>query len=149
LPLGAFLLVRKDGQLGAIRVTGIDPAATEWFGKSTWESFFQPDRSGSLQGENVVRKTGELDIRRSKGVHGLYSYGGGHSDAHIGKWNLSFGNPTLISMSDSSFWHGLGDHGFEFAPTSACNLSEIDSADKRLRWFRWDRSTQIKLPVAD
>jgi hypothetical protein len=54
-----------------------------------------------------------------------------------------------MEMSDSSFWTGLGDHGFEFAPTSACSLSDIDAADKRLRWFRWDRTTQMTLPLAD
>lgn len=149
LPIGAFLLVRKNGQVGAIRLTGIDPAATEWLGKSTWESFFQPDRSGSLQAKNVVRLTGELDVRSPKGVHSLYSYGAGQRDAHIGKWTFSFGSPTLMPMSDASFWAGRGDHGYEFAPTSACSLSEIDTTDKRLRWFRWDRSTQVTLPLAD
>ena len=67
IPVGAFLLVRKNNQLGAIRITGIDPAATEWLGKSTYESYFQPDASGSLLAANVVHITDHLDIQELKG----------------------------------------------------------------------------------
>ena len=150
MPVGAFLLVRKNGKVGAIRLTKIDPAATEWVGKSTWESFFQPDGSGSLAAKNVIRRTGELDVQDLKGPgRGIYVYQPGVTDALVGKWKFSFGSPTMMSMSDSSFWTGVGDHGYEFAPTSACDLSEIDVNDKKLQWFRFDRNASIKLSIAD
>ena len=149
MPVGAFLLIRKDGQIAAIRLTSIDPAATQYLGKSTYESFFQPDRSGLLSARNVDHRTGEVDIRPTKGVHAVYLHTGGNRDAHVGKWTFRFVFPSLMVMSDASFWSGFGDHGYEFAPTSACTLSEIDAADKQLRWFRWDRSTQIILPLSD
>ena len=54
---------------------GIDPVATEWLGKSTWESFFQPDGSGSLVAKNVVRRTGELNVQDLKGTgRSIYIY---------------------------------------------------------------------------
>ena len=40
MPAGAFLLVRKKNELGAIRLLSIDPTSTEWFGKSVYESYF-------------------------------------------------------------------------------------------------------------
>src|SRR5262249_22125346 len=80
MPVGALLLVRKNGQIGAIRLISINPTASEWLGKSTYESFFQPDSSGSLVANNVVGRTRELDIRPTKGVHAVYLYSGGHRD---------------------------------------------------------------------
>jgi hypothetical protein len=41
------------------------------------------------------------------------------------------------------------DEGFEFAPTSAQTVAEIDANDKRLRWFRYDPDTRIEVPVSD
>jgi hypothetical protein len=150
MPIGAFLLVRKNGQIGAIRLTNIDPTATEWVGKSTYESFFQPDSSGSLLAKNVVRRTGELNVQPSKGPgRGVYIYQPGPYKAQIGKWTFAFNNPSMMAMSDASFWTGVGDHGYEFAPTSACNLSEVDAHDKRLKWFRYDRNASVTLPLSD
>jgi hypothetical protein len=150
MPIGAFVLVRKKGQVGAIRLTSIDPAATKWLGKSNWESFFQADGSDSLLAKNVVRRTGELNVLPLKGPGRLiYSYEPGVVEARVGKWKLSFGAPSIMTMSDTSFWTGVGDHGFEFAPTSACNLSEIDFKATGLRWFRFDRNANITLPLSE
>ena len=149
MPAGAFLLVRKHHELGAIRLISIDPTSTEWLGKSVYESFFQGDGSGSLLGPKVERRTGELNLQPSKGPgRGIYVYKPGPYRASIGKWSFGFDGPSMMEMSDASFWAGVGDHGYEFAPTSACNLSEIDPNDTRLRWFRFDRNANVNLPLA-
>jgi hypothetical protein len=149
MPIGAFLLVRKIGAIGAIRITNIDPAATEHFGKSTYESYFQTNGSGSLVTGNVVRQTGELNLKDLRGPgRGIYIYRPAGYKARIGKWIFGFGDPTMMDMSDASFWAGLGDHGYEFAPTSACDVSEIDAHDNRLRWFRYDPNASVILPLA-
>jgi hypothetical protein len=149
MPIGAFLLVRKKGQIGAIRVTSIDSSATEWLGKSTWESFFQPDGSKSLVASDVVRYAGAINVQPTKGWHSVYLYQSGVTDVLIGKWKFGFDSPSMMTMSDTSFWTGVGDHGYEFAPTSACNLSEIDTHNDRLRWFRFDRNASITLPLTE
>jgi hypothetical protein len=124
--------------------------AAEWLGKSVYESYFQGDGSGSLVAKNVVRRTGELNLQPSKGPgRGISIYRPGPYKAQIGKWTFSFGNPSQMEMSDTSFWTGVGDHGFEFAPTSACDLSEVDVHNKRLKWFRYDRNASVTLPLAD
>jgi hypothetical protein len=95
LPIGAFLLVRKKAEIGAIRLTSIDPAATEWLGKSVYESYFQGDGSGSLVAKNVVRRTGELNLQSLKGPgRGIYIYVPGPYKAQIGNCSFSFGSPT-------------------------------------------------------
>jgi hypothetical protein len=146
MPVGAFLLVRKNGEIGAIRLTNIDPAVTEDYGKFTYESYFPSDAAGVFRSGKLVRHAGELDVRPSKGMRGVYYQPGLHK-ASIGEWTFAFNSPGRMHMSGISFWKE--DHDYEFAPTSACDLSEIDADDKRLRWFRFDRNSSVILPLAD
>ena len=149
MPVGAFLLVRNGGQVGAIRLTSFDPVATQYQGKSNYESFFLPDKSTSFTAKNVERQAGEIYIGPTTGVHAVYTHTAGHNTARAGKWIFYFSYPTLMNMSHASFWKGEREEGYEFAPTSACNLAEIDAADKGLRWFRWDRTTRVTMLLAD
>jgi hypothetical protein len=150
IPVGAFLLVRKNGEIGAIRLTNIDPGSTEWVGKSTYESYFQGDGSGSLMAADVLKQTGELNLRHLKGPgRDLWIYQPGQNKARVGKWSFLFAAPNMMGMSAISALHGNGDHGYEFAPTSACDVSKIDAHDKRLRWFRFDPNAKVILPLVD
>lgn len=146
MPVGAFLLVRKNGEIGAIRLKNIDPAVTEDYGKFTYESYFPSDAAGVFRSGKLVRHAGELDVRPSKGTRGIYYQPGLHK-ANIGNWTFAFNFPATLHMSGISFWKE--DHGYEFAPTSACDLSEIDAKDKRLRWFRYDPSARVTLSLSD
>ena len=117
MPMGAFLLVRKNGQIGAIRLTSINPNATQLFGKSAYESVFQKSGSAVTFPQNAVSQKGELDVQDLKGPgRGLFVRRPPGYKAQIGKWKLDFKTPDSIWMSDSSAWTGVGDHGFEFAP---------------------------------
>jgi hypothetical protein len=146
MPIGAFLLIRKNGQIGAIRLTSIDPTATEYFGKSSYESYFPGDSLGSFRSGNSTRQSNELDVRPSKGTRGIYYQPGRHK-ARIGDWAFVFEYPTWMAMSSITFWE---EHkGYEFAPTSACDISEVDANDKRLRWFRDDPNAEITLQLVD
>jgi hypothetical protein len=145
MPIGAFLLVRKNGEIGAIRLTNIDPAVTEDYGKFTYESYFPGDAGGLFRSGRLVRHAGELDVKPSKGTRGIYYQPGLHK-ANIGKWTFAFNSPATLHMSGISFWKE--DHGYEFAPTSACDLSEINANDKRLRWFGYDPNANVILPLS-
>jgi hypothetical protein len=140
MPIGAFLLVRKGSEVGAIRLTGLEPLSADRFGKSTYESF-HADSSGSFRGKHA--NTGEVNLTApsKKGPvivdHTQYR-------VWIGKWAFAFSSPIVMGMTENG-----EDQGYEFAPTSACNVAEIDAHDKRLRWFRFDRDTKIVLALAD
>jgi len=149
MPVGAFLLVRNGSQLGAIRLTNLTPGPNEAEGRANYESFFLPDRTTSFSGSGVDHKTGDIYLGETVGVHAVFVYTKGHNEVLIGKWRFYFAYPNLMKMSRVSLWKGQHDEGFEFAPTSACEVSEIDATDKRLRWFRWDKTTQVTLPLAD
>ena len=149
MPVGAFLLVRKGTQLGVIRLTSLTPGANRAEGRSNYESFFLPNQVTSVTESGVAHKTGDVYIGETVGVHAVFVHTKGHSQAFIGPWKFYFSYPDLIPMSRGSFWKGYHDEGFEFAPTSACQVSEIDATDKRLRWFRWDKTTQVNLPLSE
>jgi len=151
MPVGAFLLVRKKNHIGAIRLTKVDPNSTEWLGSSSYESYFQDDDAVPLTAANTIRKSGDLTLQQSKGPgRGLWIYKPGVYIALIGKWKFAFDGPSMMAMSDLSWLTGdQADHGFEFAPTSACNVSEIDVHDKNLRWFHFNQDAHLTLPISD
>ncbi len=148
VPVGAFLLVRNGSQLGAIRLTSLTPGANQAEGGSNYESFFLPDKATSFTASGVSHQTGDIYIGETVGVHAVFVHTKGHNKAKIGTWEFWFSFPNTLDMSPPSFWRGQHDGGFEFAPTSACQVSEIDATDKRLRWFRWDKTTQVTLSLA-
>jgi hypothetical protein len=146
VPKGAFLLVRKGREIGAIMFTSIELTKTEDPGKATYESYFQGDGSSSFQGANVVKRTGVIDLKRLKGI-GRLSFQTGRRKIQVGKWSFASDYPGRVNMWP---YHGEErDYGYEFAPTSARDVKEIDASDKRLRWFRFDPNTSVAVPVAD
>ncbi len=150
LPVGFFLLMRRGVSVGAIRLTSASTSGPDnWFGTSSYESLFQRDPAYSLSSPSAVRHASPMTFSPTKGVHAVFLYGGGHHTAHIGPWTFDFDNPVLLPMTDLQFWSGeMSDHGLEFAPTSACDPSEIDEHDLHLHWYRFDRNAQFSLPIA-
>jgi hypothetical protein len=149
MPIGAFLLIRKGNQMGAIRLTGIEnPPPPKSLPKSYYESYILPEGSVAFNAPGIDRHHGEIFIGETIGMHPL-TYTKGHYKAEIGKWKFGFDSSSMIDMAGFSSWNGDYDAGFEFAPTSACQLSEIDATDPNLQWLRWDRTTQTVLPLED
>lgn len=147
MPNGVFLLIRKGRGIGAIRFTSIEPGKTVSTGKATYESYFQGDGSGSLQTSNVVKRTGKIDVKPLKGI-GRASFQLGHTTLHIGKWSFGCDDPGVVNMWPAGKTDK--DYGFEFAPTSAREIKEVDASDKRLQWFRFDSNRQsVSLFLSD
>jgi hypothetical protein len=156
LPIGAFLLVRQVSSLRAIRLTTIkhdltvQPSGSEWIGTMDYESYYQPNGTNALDAPNTTKQVGKLVYGRYKGVGFHYSWQPGNRFALVGPWRFSFSGQNWMGMSTYSRWNGVEDRGFEFAPTSACELSEIDPHDSKLKWFRFDRNfNSTTFPLTD
>lgn len=145
MPEGYFVLVRKGGAMGAIRLARITQSAPN-VGEATYESYFQGDGSGSFRNSNVIRRSGEIDIKPLKGISHSLMWQPGQDKLWVGKWWFSCLSPSLINMS-SHF--SEKDEGYEFAPTSARDVAEIDASNKALRWFRYDANAHGTVSVAD
>jgi len=145
VPQGAFLLVRKGRKIGAIKFTSIEQGSTVGTGKASYESYFQGDGSGSFHSPNVRKQTGDNDLKPLKGI-GRLSFQVGKDRIRIGEWSFLSSSPGAVSM-----WPYRGsqkDYGFEFAPTSATDISEIDVTDKRLHWFRYDLNLKTSIHLS-
>jgi hypothetical protein len=144
IPEKLFLLVRKGPSVGAIRLTHIERDA-RGDGKANYESYFQGDGSGSFVAPNVVKRTGEIDIKPMKGVH-AFAWQPGQNKLWVGKWWFGCLSPSTMNMS-SHF--SEKDEGYEFAPTSAKDLKDVNAADPRLHWYRFDPDKRITVPVSE
>ena len=145
MPEGYFVLVRKGKSMGAIRLIRITQSAPN-LGRATYESYFQGDGSGSFRNSSVIRRSGELDIKPLKGISHSMMHQPGQDKLWVGKWWFGCLSPSLINMS-SHF--SDNDEDYEFAPTSARDVTEIDVSDKTLRWFRYDANAHVTVSVPD
>lgn len=144
MPEKFFLLVRKGRDIGAVRFTKIGQDA-DGNGKSRYESYFQGDGSGSFLSSNVIKRTEEIEIKPMRGIH-AFAWQPGQNRLWIGKWWFGCYSPSLVNMS---LHFSENDDGFEFAPTSAISVEEINLSDKRLRWFRYAPDASISMPVSN
>ena len=146
LPVGRFLLVRKGHALGAIRFTNGQHGESNSYGTASYESYFQGDGSGSFLASNVVKQSGEISLKPLTGI-GRLSFGGGKRRLRVGTWSFACHAPGWMNMWP--FGEDERDQGFEFAPTAAQELAEIQVLDKRLQWFRYDSNSSRTLHLSD
>ncbi|HSS19549.1 MAG TPA: hypothetical protein VLL54_05705 [Pyrinomonadaceae bacterium] len=146
MPQGMFLLIRKGGKIGAVRFTSIEQGGTVGTGKGSYESYFQADGSGSFRSPNVRKQTGELNVKPLKGFH-PFAFQTGKTRVRVGEWSFECDGPGSLFMYP--YGKSEKDYGYEFAPTSAQRVEEIDASDKRLKWFRYDPNTRVELPVSE
>jgi hypothetical protein len=146
MPQGVFLLIRKDGKIGAIRFTSIEKGSTPGIGKASYESYFQSDGSSLFSSSSVRKQTGEINVKPLKGFH-PFAFQSGKTKVKVGDWSFESDAPGSLYMWP--YGRSEKDYGYEFAPTSAQSVSEIDASDKRLKWFRYTADAKVVLPVSD
>jgi|ERR1700733_4298083 len=148
LPVGRFLLVRKDGQIGAIRILSshhdesVQPRAGEWIGTVEYESFFSQDPN-KLKTSSNTRHSGEITFGRMKGYGFHYSWQSGSGKTLVGPWRL-----RILGADSISVGKYIDDKSYEFAATSACSVADIPD-NAKLQWFHYDRETTHTLYVSD
>src|SRR5258708_37319946 len=71
VPPGAFLLIRKEGKIGAVRFTNIEHGSSECIGRAGYDSYFQADGSGSLQAATVRKRSGRINLREASRLANL------------------------------------------------------------------------------
>lgn len=148
IPVGPFLLIRRNGQIGAIRLTSLSAGSTDWLGNSEYESYVQGLIDGSPTFNKGSQRTGKLVLKAPKGPgRGIYIYQPGTYKATVGLWKFAFSGPNTMAMSAAAVHRNNGDGEFEFAPTSACDLSEVNASAAGLQWFHFDPNFAATLRV--
>jgi len=152
LPIGYFLLIKKDDQVGALRILKItpdyhaQPRAGEWIGTVDYESYFSGSPKTPLaKGKKV---SGTLHFGRIKGFGFHYSWQSGNEEAIVGPWKFRFFDQDGMFMTSVNFWDGINhDSGLQFAGTRARTVDRIVPSDPGLRWFGLDNNREIPCPV--
>ena len=94
----------------------------------------------------MIHKTGEIEIKPIVGISHSLAWQPGQNKLWVGKWWFGCLGPSLVNMSEH---FSEEDTGFEFAPTSAQSIEEVDASDPRLRWFRFNANTSITAQVSE
>jgi hypothetical protein len=145
MPENYFLIIRKGDLLGAVRLTQIK-LDSDGEGQSTYESYFQGDGSGSFTNAHVIKRSGEITSKPVRSITHTLSWKPGQHKLWVGNWWFGCMTPTLIPMASH---YSKKDEGFEFAPTSAQSIGEVNVSDRGLKWFRFDPRSRATLQVAD
>ncbi len=160
MPIGAILLIRHGHEIGAIHLTSVEhdtatkPRDDEWIGTISVETFYRSDGRSSLATSDTLKAAENLTWGRYKGVGFHYSWQSGNNTAVIGPWRFRVSHlpsQVLISMSTFSRWDGdQKDRGFEFAPTFACDISELNIKDPQLKWYPFNNgNSRISLALSE
>ncbi len=144
IPVGRFLLMRRDSDLCAIRFTafhrGHDAKPQTWF-HSGHENFYAdyewywPEPNGNFRGPDI--KKGHRTLRRGAIVGLLFLNLGvplGTDDVECGSLTPIWFYPTGIGFTKGPRF----DHDLELAPTQWTELTQINLSDPKLKWYRYN-----------
>ncbi|MBN1103927.1 MAG: hypothetical protein JXL84_10985 [Deltaproteobacteria bacterium] len=135
VPMGHFLLIKKNNEYCALKFLSYWNENHGQDRYATYISYYQGDGTGNFTKDTVQLHKGELSFPKPRGV---------------GRLSFSFGKKEVICGPIRLFWAGngyiyfhregqeQGDHGIELAPTKWTDISQVNVADHRLKWYRYD-----------
>ena len=143
--LGRLLLVRGGTELCAVRFSEWHRgrnAGSFWFfwsgdedTSAEYEWFYQGDGTSDLTKPNVQSGRGKAYFR---GIAGMGHYAAQFASPYVdcGQFRLPWVYPNQVNFTHTN-WTGPRDP-VELAPTGWQQLSEIDLASAKLRWYGFD-----------
>ncbi len=146
MPTGVFLLVRREQAYGAIRFTAFQQGNTGGTGSATYEAYYQDDGSGSFVKPNAERYAGRLVQKPLAGI-GRLAFARGNFKLRVGRFKFEWHFRGCVSMYPYN--KEEADYGYEFAPTAARAVVQLDVRDPRMRWFRYEWNRKVTLSVDD
>jgi len=145
VPVGKILLVRKNTEYCAIKLTKFWTGKTQADEYAAYESYYQGDKTGDFTNKNVKFKQGKLSCPRPRGI-GRLSFSFGSKDIQCGPIKLFWSGKGWVYFFNSN--QEQGDYGIELAPTKWMHISQVNVFDERLKWYRYDENRQrVKFPV--
>lgn len=136
MPPGRILLLRKGGLYGAIKLTRF------WSGKTTsqeyasYECWYRDDGSGSLSTGKEKHEVKEASsVLRGAG---RLSFNFGNEEIECGVFRLWWWGKGAVYFFGKG--QDFGDYGIEMSPTKWTEIKEVDAFDKRLRWYKYEKS---------
>jgi hypothetical protein len=135
VPIGIFLLARKNQEHCAVKFTKFWTGKTQEDEFVTYESYYQGDRTGNFSNKNVKIKREKLSSPKPRGI-GRLAFSFGDRDIKCGSIKLEWSGKGWVYFFNSN--QKQGDYGIELAPTIWMDISEVDVFDPRIKWYRYD-----------
>ncbi len=150
MPVGRFLLVRKDNLYCAIR---FNKYWTEKDGKekySLYEVYCQRDGSGDFLNKNVEFKERKASFLPPRGIFYPLIWQTGTPEVICGSMKLVW--DSMCDVNHVCFFelsdHPAGEYGIKLAPTPWADIKEVNVHDVRIRWYKYDVSREeVNIPV--
>jgi hypothetical protein len=140
LPAGRILLMRKDSHIGAILFTRF---WTEKDGKekyAIYNAYYQEDGTGDFSNENSKSSEGIASELPLRGPFRPFIYQPGDSFIRCGFFKLTWAYRSFVGFMPPD--KELGDFGYELAPTAWTEIKDVKIRDRRIKWYRFDKSRE-------
>jgi hypothetical protein len=164
IPLNRILLIRKDTHYCAVKFTRcwteIDEERMKEYGTrmdrggdiadilkdaarkkyAIYEAYYQGDATGNFANKNVKISQGKASWLPLRGPFRPFIYQPGDAHVECGPFKLGWEYKTGVSFIPSG--KGMGDFGFELAPTPWTDISQVNVFDPRVKWYRYDEKRE-------
>ena len=140
VPLGRILLIRKGSDCFALKFTRLWSQKNRSERFSAYEVYHQGDGTGDFLKKNVTMTEGKTSRLPLKGPFRPYIYQPGDIFVKCGPYKLILGYKTFVGFMPPD--KGLGEYGFELAPTPWTDIKEVNVNDSRVKWYRYDEKRE-------
>jgi len=145
IPLGRILLVRKDSEYCAVKLTKFWTGKTEQDRYAEYESYYQGDNTGDFSNKNMIFRKGKLSFPKPRGI-GRFAFSFGNRDVRCGPIKLAWYGENWVYFFSTN--QKQGDYGIELAPTTWTDISRVNVFDPRVKWYRYDSKREdITIPI--
>jgi hypothetical protein len=132
-PVGKFALLRKDASMCAVRITSFHCAhGAIPFAEYDWHFLSRED--GNFTSAEVQSGHAILSLRQNVGI-GRFSFQRGSPNIRCGSIVVGWGYPSSLSLivvnNDGMHWNGI-----EIAPTAWSDITQVDTRNPKLKWYR-------------
>jgi hypothetical protein len=146
VPLNSILLIRKDSHCCALKFTRVWTEKDEEEKYGAYEVYHQGDGSGDFTNKNVKMIEGRASYLPLRGPFRPFIYQPGDSYVKCGPFKLTWRYKTAVGFMPTN--KGIGDFGFEFAPTPWTDIKDVNIKDPRIKWYKYDEKRErVFIPI--
>jgi len=132
--------MRKDFHYFAIAFTRFWTVNNNKEKYAAYKVYHQGDGTGDFSSKNVTVKEGVASELPLRGPFRPFIYQPGDAYVKCGPFRLTWTYKSFVGFMPPD--KGLGDFGFELAPTPWTDIKEVDIKDPRVKWYRYDKNRE-------
>lgn len=140
MPLDKILLIRKGCDYCALKFMKLwtEKDGNEKY--AAYEVYYQSDGTGDFSKKNIIINNSVASELPLKGPFRPFIYQPGNSFVKCGPHKLTWNYKKKVGTMPPN--KGLGDFGFELAPTPWSDIKEVNINDLRVKWYRYSNKRE-------